>query len=686
MKKLFLFLFLLPLIGFSQIKKYPVFDECKGETIDLVKDCFFKMTKETFYNSFQEPPVIKNENFKGIVNATFIVTSEGVFKLIYVNTPYKELKEEVARTFSKFPKVEPAKYNNHNVEMQFIFPMIFPLEDDPEPEIDYVYEPQKEDLNEVVKTQSKLDAQFPIHNSQLNIPFTHQRYVDYEYALHKAKGTHTAAKPYVYNEINQYINLDSTKSIFLKSEIQTWTGKKLWNEHLLKVQGEDYWFTMDFLLDVQFGKDNSDVSFTYNNSRVLQLNGGLGKKFSYSATIYESQGRFAEYVNEFIENPSLNFRPAFSEGLVPGRGKAKRFKDDAFDYPVAEGYLSYKPSQFMQFQFGHGRNFIGDGYRSFLLSDVSSPSLYLKGTAEFWKLKYTNLWIYGRDLRPGAVQNGGEHRKKYIAIHYLSINLTERFTLGLFETAISAPQNGIDADFFNPVIFYRSVEFNRGEDAGNAMVGITTKYKASDQISLYSQLVIDEFSVGNLTNLGDWRNKFALQLGAKYFDAFDVKDLFLQGEFNYARPYTFAHRNPVLNFANYNQPLGHLWGANFWEFVGIARYKKDRWSGSAKLILGKKGFDFADETISYGGDVFQSYDIRLGDTGNSLAQGNEATIFNIDLQGNYLLNPVNNLSLFAGMSYRNFDINTNTNGFSGGNNFWIRAGIRADLFNWYFDF
>jgi len=685
MKKFFLFLFLLPIVGFSQVKKYPVFDECKGETIDSVKDCFFKMTKETFYNSFQEPPIIKNENFKGVANATFVVTSEGTFKLIYVNTPYKELKEEVARTFAKFPKVEPAKYNNHNVEMQFIFPLVFPLEDDPEPEIDYVYEPQKEDLSKVVKKQSKLDAQFPIHTSQLNIPFTHQRYVDYEYALHKAKGTHTSTKPYLYKEINQYINLDSTKSIFLKPEIQTWTGKKLWNEHLLKVQGEDYWFTMDFLLDVQFGKDNSDVSFTYNNSRVLQLNGGLGKQFSYSATIYESQGRFAEYVNEFIENPSLNFRPVFSEGLVPGRGKAKRFKEDAFDYPVAEGYLSYTPSDFMQFQFGHGRNFIGDGYRSFLLSDVSSPSLYLKGTAKFWKFKYTNFWIWGKDLRSTATVNS-EHKKKYIAIHYLSINLTERFTLGLFETAISAGENGIDADFFNPVIFYRSVEFNRGEEAGNAMVGLTAKYKANDQISLYSQLAIDEFSVGNITNLSDWRNKFALQLGAKYFDAFDVKDLFLQGEFNYARPYTFSHRNTVLNFANYNQPLGHLWGANFWEFVGIARYKKDRWSGSAKLILGKKGFDFADETISHGGDIFQSYDIRLGDTGNSLAQGNEATIFNIDLQGNYLLNPVNNLSLFAGMSYRNFDINTNTNGFSGGNNFWIRAGIRADLFNWYFDF
>ena len=81
-----------------------------------------------------------------------------------------------------------------------------------------------------------------------------------------------------------------------------------------------------------------------------------------------------------------------------------------------------------------------------------------------------------------------------------------------------------------------------------------------------------------------------------------------------------------------------------------------------------------------------SYNDRLGDTGNTVGQGNTATIFNIDLQGNYLLNPLNNLSLFAGLSYRDFDINTNTNGFSSGNNIWIRAGIRADLFNWYLDF
>ena len=686
MKKitLLIYFFLLPLISFSQEEKYPAFTECKGETLENSSDCFYKKTKEIFYKEFKEPSVIKKESFKGTVNAIFVVTNDGLFKLIYLNTPFEELKKEVARVFAKFPKITPAFYNNHRVEMQFVFPLSFPLSNDIQSDPISIVVTPKKDINDVLEKEI-ITSKNSLYKSHLNIPFTHQRYVDYEYAMHK-NNKHTGSKPYLYKDVNQFINLDSLKNKFLKPAKQTWVGKKVWNEHLLAIQEKDYWFNLDVLFDVQLGKDNSDdVSFTYNNSRILQINGGLGDKFSYSATIYESQARFAGFVNEFISNRSLVTRPAFSEGIVPGRGKAKGFKEDAFDYPVAEGYVSFTPNKFLQFQFGHGKNFIGDGYRSFILSDVAAPSLYLKASVDFWKFKYTNLWIWGNDLRTRTVINN-EHARKYIAIHYLSINITERFNLGLFEAAISSSETGIDAGFLNPVMFYRSVEFNRGEDAGNALVGITAKYKLSDQASLYSQLVIDEFSVGNLTNLGDWRNKFSLQFGAKYFDAFNVENLFIQGEFNYARPYTFAHKTSVLNYGNNNQALGHLWGANFWELVSIARYKKDRWSGSAKVVFGKKGFDFIDESVSYGGNIFQSYEDRQGDTGNAIAQGNAATIFTVNLQGDYLLNPSNNLSLFAGFNYRNFSLDATTNGFSTSNNIWVSAGIRADLFNWYFDF
>jgi len=389
--------------------------------------------------------------------------------------------------------------------MRFALPINFPLNKNNDPE--EIVEIEKEENPPVVLKKELKESIFVEHQSQLNIPFNHQRYINYEYALNKESNSHKAIKPYVYSSVNKVYDLDKEKSQFLKPNKTSWLQRKIWNEHLLEVKGDGYWFNLDFLLDTQLGKDNSDVSYTFNNSRNLTINGGLGKNFSFSATIYESQGRFAGYINDYISNPSDTFKPAFSEGLVPGRGKAKGFKTNAYDYPVAEGYLTYTPSKFLQLQFGNGKNFIGDGYRSLLLSDVSSPMPYLKMSVNFWKLNYTNIWMWGTDVRHPVVVNN-EHPRKYIAIHYLSINVTEKLNIGLFETAVSKGDQGFNIGFMNPLMFYRSVEFARGEDAGNAMLGLTAKYKLKENLILYSQLVIDDFALGKISDLGYWSNKF----------------------------------------------------------------------------------------------------------------------------------------------------------------------------------
>ena len=688
MKNLALTLFFItPFFVFSQTEKHPTFKECENIIYKEQESCFYSKAKYYFFKEFKIPSIIEKDNYNKSVNVLFLVDANGNFKNLYANSPYKELKTEIERVFAIMPKVKPASFNNHSVEMRFVLPIKFPLSDSTseikKENID------KQDIKDVVTQQRLADSIFLEHNSQLNIPFTHQRYVDFEYALNKTKASHTASKPYLYSEINKIYDFKNEKKQFLKPGKKTWLGRKLWNEHLLQVKKKDYWFSLDFLVDVQLGKDNSESqNYTFNNTRLATAQGGFGDKFSFSATVYESQGRFAEYINLYAKNPDKKtFKPVSSEGLVPGRGKAKEF-GSGFDYPVAEGYMSYTPNKFFNFQLGHGKNFIGDGYRSFLLSDVASPSTYLKMDVDFWRFKYTNIWLWAQDVREfTANANGRAHLRKYIALHYLSINVSERLNLGLFEAAVSAGEDGIDMSFLNPLMFYRSVEFNRGEDVGNALLGLTAKYKFSDNFMGYTQLLIDEFSFGNLSNLSDWRNKFGLQLGAKWFDALKVKNLFLQGEFNYARPYTFAHQNPVLNYGHYSQPIGHLWGANFWEMIGIARYKKGRWSGYGKMIYGKKGFDNPEEPdISYGGNIYQSYDIRASDTNNLVAQGNRATIFMIDAQGNYLLNPSNNLSLFAGVSYRNFTPKIETPTLKSGNNIWLTVGLRADLFNWYLDF
>ena len=70
-----------------------------------------------------------------------------------------------------------------------------------------------------------------------------------------------------------------------------------------------------------------------------------------------------------------------------------------------------------------------------------------------------------------------------------------------------------------------------------------------------------------------------------------------------------------------------------------------------------------------------------------LENGNyEIGIHIADLQGRYLLNTSNNLSLFGGFTFRKFSPNTETLNFENTNSVWFSLGVEADLFNWYFDF
>ncbi len=172
---------------------------------------------------------------------------------------------------------------------------------------------------------------------------------------------------------------------------------------------------------------------------------------------------------------------------------------------------------------------------------------------------------------------------------------------------------------------------------------------------------------------------------SKFFNAFKVENLFLQGEFNITRPYTFSHfGDGTLNYGHFNQPLGHLWGSNFWEAVGIARYRKGRWFANAKLILGEKGFDI--DGLNYGGDIYRDNGERVADTGIEIGQGNKTSIFIGDLQAGYVVNPATNLQFFGGLTVRNFDPTIETSDVTKQSTTWFTIGLRTNLFNGYFDF
>ena len=697
--RIFTLLLLLPTLLFAQsvdtYEKYPVFPSCGNATSVELASCFNTTVQQHLVDNFKVPASLSESEITPF-NVQFEVTKEGRFEVIYIDSNNSLLKEETVRVFSSIPAITPATYNGAPTLSQYRMPVIFPLA-----VRETVMNPMatKEAMNSSDPTSVTRDAvineydlieSLPFTNeeytSQLNIPLSHEMYTRFDAAMNRiGTNTHTAQKPYIYSEVNRYYDFAEENGKLIK-ERSTWLGRKWWNEHFVTLKGEDYWFTLDPGVDLQVGQDFDNDLSTYNNTRLVNFRGGLGKIVNFSATVLESQGRFADYVN----SKTRSFAPdGGNPGIVPGRGIAATFKEDSFDYPVATGHVSITPSKYFNLQLGHGKQFIGDGYRSLFFSDNATSFPFFKLNTTFWKFKYTNTWMSLRDVR-SEVTADGSFRTKYIANHYLSYNVTERLNIGLFESVIWENDNdrGFDFNYLNPVIFYRAIEFSTGSRGGNALLGLSGKYKVSNNVNLYGQFLIDEFSTSDVFGgKGSYKNKTGYQIGAKYYNAFKVNNLYLQAEYNRVRPFTYSHNSVILNYGHNNQPLAHTLGANFSEFVAIARYRKDRWYGDAKFIVAKRGLELNEAaTPFYGGNIYGTEDNRLSDDGNDLGQGNATDFFHAELESGYLINPTTNLKVYASLIYRDFNPEVNNILHSSASTVWFNVGLRTDLFNWYYDY
>jgi len=678
--------------GFTS-EQFPVFPNCENLQSKKLENCFYKEVQDFVFQNFEVPENLKQANYKGEVKVLFEVDANGEFKVIYVNAANDALSEEAKHVFGKFPKIKPSTYNGKPTYSKYTISIDIPLKN-----ADQIAEEAlaaAQILKPVEKPMTELDSivykkyNNPEFESHLNIPFSHSYYAQFDGAMNQVgSNNHTASKPYTYAEVSKYYNLKAVNES-LQKNVSTWLGRKFWNENLVQIQGEDYWLSLNPILDLQLGKASDiDASYTYVNTRALNFRGGLGKNLNFTTTVFESQGRFAGYFNDYAET----LKPSGGNpAIIPGMGIAKRFKTDAYDFPLAEANITFAPSKFFDFQLGYGRNFIGDGYRSLFESDGASPYPYFKINTNFWKIKYTNTYMWLKDVRPDVTLEK-TYATKFMANHYLSWNVSNKLNLGFFESVVWTDTNnrGFDINFVNPIIFYRSVEFSSSSRSGNALLGMSGKYKWNNNVNLYAQFLLDEFSVGDMAGgENSWKNKFGYQLGAKYFNAFKIKDLLLQLEYNHVRPYVYSHSAVITNYGHNNQSIGHQWGGNFEEFVAIGRYHKGRYYADAKFTVGKRGLDFdtAEDSYNYGGNIYKSYDVdRPYDKGVKVGQGNKTNVFIADIQGGYVVNPMTNLKFFGSFLYRNFDPTQETATTFKQSTTWFTIGLRSDIFNWYFDY
>jgi hypothetical protein len=247
--------------------------------------------------------------------------------------------------------------------------------------------------------------------------------------------------------------------------------------------------------------------------------------------------------------------------------------------------------------------------------------LFLKGNVKVWKLNY--MFMTSRMVADRS--SGTKYPDKFVAHHHLSINIGKKFNLGLFESVVFTDSSSFEFSYLNPIIFYRAIEQQFGS-SDNVILGMDFKWNALKGVSLYGQFVLDEFVLENIKEgNGWWANKFAIQAGVKYYDAFGVSNLDLQAETNIVRPYTYSHYTPHGNYSNYLQPIAHPLGANFNELIGLIRYQPiPRLNLTGKLMMMQVGRDTT--SFNWGSDILKDYNTREMDYGNTIAQGVENNI------------------------------------------------------------
>lgn len=412
------------------------------------------------------------------------------------------------------------------------------------------------------------------------------------------------------------------------------------------------------VFDLKVGVESYDKRFVFSSVRGLEVRGNIKRIFSFYFNVLGNAARLPHYVENKINSRKYKNIDGIDDYLyVPGQSywkdySSKIFKfNDGIDYFDARGYINVNVLKYINVSFGRDKFFIGNGQRSFFLSDNSAPYLFLRTDIAFWRVKYTSLLaeLNGQYVR--GVDN--LLPKKYLAVHHLSIQATHYLNFGLFEGVVSQRSNHFELQYLNPIIFYRAVEHAIGSP-DNVLLGIDLKVNLFNHLQFYSQFVLDEFNFKNFTkHNGWWANKWALQVGLKYIDI--VPNLDAQFEFNMARPFIYTH-GAGINYSNYNQPLAHPLGANFYEAIINLHYQPiPQFAMNLKYMVARVGDDTLKNgaLTNYGGDILRNTNGGTTVTqeyNNKIGQGARGTVNYFHFTASY--QPWHNIYVETEMIYR----------------------------------
>lgn len=362
------------------------------------------------------------------------------------------------------------------------------------------------------------------------------------------------------------------------------------------------------------------------NSHGAELRGWIAKKVGFYSMVTDNQEQFPYYINNYAQR---------KWEAVPGADYFKRPSSQfgTYDYLQVSGYINTDlVKNHVNASFGYGKHFFGNGISSIFLTDNSSNMPFFRLQTRIWKLNYECLYL---ELTPQYVKGADKVMPhKYSTIHYLNVNATHWLNVGLFEAQVFGRPGGYEISYLNPMIL--STAMSRYNGAGDkSIIGFDAKAMIAHKFQLYGQFLFNEFRIKELTGGRKWYgNKWAVQMGGKYFNAFGLKNVDLQGEVDAARPYTYSAQDTLANYTNYNQAMADPLGSGYVKLIGQIHYQPIRnLTVTARATFYRRGNDTG--VYNYGDNIFKAYPTATTTYGVGMINGTESNCKMLSLNLSY---------------------------------------------------
>lgn len=436
------------------------------------------------------------------------------------------------------------------------------------------------------------------------------------------------------------------------------------------------------LISASANFESSESDLSNNIAAGLAFQYKPSKKILFSSQILGINRKLPTYEANYYD--TLPYSSLYTNLL--NNGNQSTIINFCFDF-------KYQLSKVFSLNFGNGKTFLGEGYRSLLISDQGVDAPYIGLTADLKKVKYLfriNRW---------QQNTAGNIKPKYSAMHYLSWDIKNRLNISLFETVVweakdSVRPRGMEWTYINPVLFFRPAEFSLGSP-DNMLLGGQISYRFGKSTKIYTQVILDEFYLSEIKNWGKylinktdstakhgaWVNKHGFQFGIKSKNMFKIDGLNALAEFNYVRPYTYSHVRVGKTYTHNNQSVAHPYGANFSELLFKVEYRQNRYAIILSSSIKNTGYDSTG--THFGQDILQStFDCPTGQNnivvtyyGNEVGQGIKANITHGIAEFRYMVNPRNPIWLRLGGQFRHESINGESKNYISG-----FAGILINMF------